>query len=127
MLASSHRVERPAYPQREFTRDRISMNARARELLVPRLLMSLLSLTLVGLGVMTILTGHYYGRTSKLGGAENSLDGPAATAMGFSEVLFGLFPLAFWFHTKRPRIAWAVVWLIAAAAAFYVSIRIRRV
>ena len=103
------------------------MNARARELLVPRLLMSLLSLALVGLGVMTILTGHYYGRTSKLGGAEISLDGPAATAMGFSEVLFGLFPLAFWFHTKRPRIAWAVACLIAAAAAFYVSIRIPRV
>jgi hypothetical protein len=103
------------------------MNPRARELLVPRLVMSLLSLTLIGLGVMTILTGHYYGRTSKLGGAENSLDGPAATAMGFSEVLFGLLPLAFWFRSKRPRIAWAVVCLIAAAAAFYVSIHIRRV
>jgi hypothetical protein len=89
--------------------------------------MSLLSLTLIGLGVMTILTGHYYGRTSKLGGAANSLDGPAATAMGFSEVLFGLLPLAFWFRGKRPRVAWAVVCLIAAAAAFYVSIRIRRV
>jgi hypothetical protein len=87
--------------------------------------MSLFSLTLVGLGFMTIFTGHYYGRTSKLGGAEISLDGPAATAVGFSEVLFGLFPLAFWFSTKRPRIAWAVACLIAAAAAFYVAIRIR--
>src|SRR3981081_3409450 len=103
------------------------MNARARELLVPRLLMSLIGLTLVGLGIMTILTGHSYGRTSKLGGAEISLDGPAATAMGFSEALFGLFPLAVWFHTKRSRIAWAVVCLIAAAAVFYVAISIRRV
>ena len=103
------------------------MNTRARELLVARLLMSLISITLVGLGVMAILTGHYYGRTSKLGGAEISLDGPAATAMGFTEALFGLFPLAFWFRNKRPRIAWAVACLVAAAAAFYVSIRVRRV
>jgi len=103
------------------------MNARARELLVPRLLMSLIGLTLVGLGVMTILTGHYYGRTSKLGGAEISLDGPPAIALGFSTVFFGLFPLAFWFRNKRPRIAWAVACLVTAVAAFYVSIRVRRV
>jgi hypothetical protein len=104
-----------------------SLNARARELLVPRLLMSLVSLTLVGFGVMTVWTGHYYGRTSKLGGAEISLDGPAATAMGFSEALFGLLPLAFWFQARRPRTAWAAACLIAAAVAFYVSIRLRRV
>jgi hypothetical protein len=89
--------------------------------------MSLISLTLVGLGVMTILTGHYYGSTSKLGGAEISLDGPPATAMGLSMVLFGLFPLAFWFRTKRPAIVWAGACLLAAGAAFYVSIRLRRV
>lgn len=102
------------------------MSARARELLVPRLLMSLISLTFVGLGVMAILTGHYYGSTSKLGGAEISLVGPPATAMGVSTVLFGVFPLAFWFRTKRPAIVWAVAFLIAAGAAFYVSIRLRR-
>jgi hypothetical protein len=103
------------------------MSARARALLVPRLLILLISLTLVGLGVMTILTGHYYGSTSKLGGAEISLDGPPATAVGFSTVLFGLFPLAFWFRTKWPAIVWAVACLIGAGAAFYVSIRLRRV
>jgi hypothetical protein len=89
--------------------------------------MSLVSLTLVGLGVMTILTGHYYGSTSKLGGAEISLDGPPATAMGFSTVLFGLFPLALWFRTKRPAMVWAVASLMLAGAAFYISIRLRRV
>jgi hypothetical protein len=89
--------------------------------------MSLISLTLVGLGVMTIFTGHYYGRTSKLGGAEIWLDGPTATAMGFCTVLFGLFPLALWFRGKRPAIVWAVACLIAAGAAFYLSIRLGRV
>src|SRR3977135_3897539 len=103
------------------------MNTRARELLVARLLMSLITITLVGLGVIVILTGHYYGRTSKLGGAEISLDGPPATAMGFSLVLFGLFPLALWFPAKRPAIAWVVACILAAGAALYVSIRLGRV
>ena len=101
------------------------MIARERELLLPRLLVSLISATLVGLGVMTIVTGHYYGRTSKLGGAEITMDGPAATAMGYSTLLFGLFPLALWFRTPRARSAWVVACLIAAAVAFYVSIRLR--
>ncbi|MEA2766324.1 MAG: hypothetical protein QOK07_2728 [Gemmatimonadaceae bacterium] len=92
---------------------------------LPRLLISLVSLTLVGLGVMTMFTGHYYGRTSKFGGAEVSLDGPAAIVTGLGEVFFGLFPLAFWFGTGRSRILWAVVCFVAAGAAFYASIRIR--
>jgi len=66
------------------------MSDRERDMIVPRLLMSLISLTLVGLGVTTILTGHYYGRTSKLGGAEVSLDGPAATTVGISMVLWAV-------------------------------------
>jgi hypothetical protein len=102
------------------------MNDRTRELLLPRLLASLISVTLVGLGVMSILTRHYYGSTNKLGGAEVSLDGPPATAMGVSIVLFGLFPLAFWFNTKRPAIVWVVACLVAASAAFYVSIHVGR-
>ena len=101
------------------------MSDRERDMILPRLLMSLISLTLVGLGVTTILTGHYYGRTSKLGGAEVSLDGPAATAMGISMVLLGLFPLALWFRTKRPAIFWAIACFVAAAAALYASIRLR--
>ena len=100
------------------------MNARTRELLVPRLLASLISATFVGRGVMAILTRHYYGTTSKLGGAEVSLDGPPATAMGFSIVLFGLFPLALWFRTKRAAIVWVVACFVAASVAFYVSIHV---
>lgn len=101
------------------------MIERERELLLPRLLVSLISATLVGLGVMTIVTAHYYGRTTKLGGAEITLDGPAATALGYSTVLFGLFPLALWFRATRPRAAWVVGCLVAAAGAFYVAMRLR--
>ena len=89
--------------------------------------MSLISLTFVGLGVMTIVTGHYYGSTNKLGGAKVSLDGPPAIAMGVSTVLVGLFPLALWFRAKWARIVWIVACFIAAGAAFFVSIRLGRV
>lgn len=101
------------------------MIARERELLLPRLLASLISVTLVGLGVMSIVTAHYYGRTTKLGGAEVTLDGPAATAMGYSTVLFGLFPLALWFGNARTRAAWVVGCFVAAAVAFSIATRLR--
>ena len=99
----------------------------ARDLLVPRLLMSLISITLVGLGLMNIVTRHYYGVTNKLGGAEVTLDGPSATAMGVTTVLFGLFPLALWFRTKRRALVWAIACMIAAGLAFCVAIRMHRV
>jgi hypothetical protein len=102
------------------------MTDRTRELLLARLLVSMISITFVALGVVAIVTRHYYGSTSKLGGAEVSLDGPPATAMGFSIALFGLFPLALWFRTKRPAIVWVVACFVAASVAFYVSIHVRR-
>ena len=100
---------------------------RAREVRIARLLALLISATLVGLGGMTIVTGHYYGRTSKLGGAEVSFDGPAAIGMGVSTVLFGLFPLALLFGAKRSRMLWTVGCLVAAGLAFFASLYLRRV
>jgi uncharacterized membrane protein YczE len=111
---------------RESTSTKSIVSARTTELLLPRLLASLISLTLVGLGVTTVVTRHYYGATSKLGGAEVSLDGPPATAIGVSLALLGLVPLAFWFRSKRPAAVWAGACLIAAGAAFYVSIHLGR-
>jgi multisubunit Na+/H+ antiporter MnhB subunit len=99
-----------------------SKETRSKELLVPRLLASLISLSIVGLGVTVILTQHYYGRSTKLGGAEISLDGAAAIAMGFCTVFFGLFPLAFWFPAKRPALVWVVACFSAAGVAFYISL-----
>lgn len=98
---------------------------RSKQLLLPRLMASLISLTLIGLGVMAILTEHYYGRTTKSGGAEVSLDGASAIAMGWSVVLFGLFPLALWLPSKRPAIWCMVACFGCAGAALYVSIHLR--
>jgi hypothetical protein len=94
----------------------------SKEMRIPRLLASLVSLTLVGLGIMAVLTEHYYGRTTKLGGAEVSLDGGAAIGMGMATIFFGLLPLALWFPRKGPALAWALACVVAAAAFFCVSI-----
>ena len=96
-------------------------SSRSKELLVPRLLASLISLTLVGLGAMSVVTQSYYGRTSKLGGAEVSLSGGQAVGLGLTTIFLGLLPLAFWFSSKRPALAWALACVAAAAISFVVS------
>lgn len=100
---------------------------RSRDLLLFRLLLSLISLMLIGLGVLAISTDHYYGSTSKYGGHEVVLDGASATAMGIAIVLFGLFPLAAWFKTRRWVITWSVACFAGAGAAVYISIHLRHV
>jgi cell division protein FtsW (lipid II flippase) len=90
----------------------------SKGMLIPRLLASLISLTVVGLGIMAVVTQHYYGRSSKHGNAEVSLDGAAAVGMGVATVFLGLVPLALWFRSKRPALAWAVVCISVAAIAF---------
>lgn len=98
---------------------------RSKQMLVPRLLASLISLTLIGLGVMAILTEHYYGSTTKSGGAEVSLDGASAIAMGWSVVLFGLGPLALWLPSKPLVVWWMLACFGCAGAALYVSMHLR--
>ena len=96
----------------------VSEELRSKEMLIARLLASLISLTVVGLGAMAILTQHYYGRTSKLGSAEVSLDGAVAVGMGLATVFVGLAPLSLWFPGKRPALVWAVVCMAGAAISF---------
>ena len=98
--------------------------AREREgHLVARLLVSLISLTLVGLGLFAVFTQHYYGSTSKLGRAVVSLWGTPAVLMGLSTVFLGLAPLALWFASKKSAGLWATGWLAAAAITFVIAYR----
>jgi hypothetical protein len=69
-----------------------------------------------------VLARSYYGRTSKLGGAEVSLGGVPAVAMGLATIFLGLLPLALWFPGKRTALAWALACVFAAATAFCVSV-----
>lgn len=42
----------------------------------------LMAVVMVGLGLWSIASQHYFGRTTKYGGAEVSLDGQRAVRMG---------------------------------------------
>ena len=95
---------------------------RSKDMLVPRLLATLISATVVGLGLLAVLTEHYYGRTSKLGGAEVTLYGGPAVATGWGLVCLGLLPLALWFPGKRSALAWSVVCVVAAGVWFGIAI-----
>lgn len=90
------------------------------------LLVSLTSLVLVGLGLYSIVSEHYYGRTDKLGGAEVALWGTPAVLLGASTVCLGLAPLALWFRSRKVAVAWAALSVIGAAAAFAFAYRLVR-
>lgn len=93
--------------------------ARARDLRIARWLAVLMSFVLSGMGVFSVVTRFYYGRTTKLGGAENYLYGEPAVWMGVSTIFFGLSPLALWFRGKRSAVAWMLSCFALAAAAFW--------
>lgn len=78
--------------------------------------MTLITLVISGLGVLAIITEHYYGRTSKSGGAEVVLDGSPAMLMGAVLVFLGMFPLAAWFHTKQQALAWMLACIALSGA-----------
>lgn len=102
---------------------RLSSNrSRSKELLLPRLLATLISFTLIGLGTMAMVTQSYYGRTSKLGGAEVSLSGGPSVAMGLTTVFLGLLPLALWFPGKRLALVWSLASIVAAGISFYLAV-----
>lgn len=83
-----------------------------------RVLAGLISATLAGLGILSIASGHYDGRTTLRGGHEISLDGGAATLMGLGTILLGLLPLALWFGSARRALAWSLTWGAAAVVSY---------
>ena len=108
-----------------MTRPPISSTSPERDgRLVARLMVSLISLTLVGLGLFAVFTQHYYGSTNKLGRAVVSLWGTPAALMGLSTVFLGLAPLALWFASKKSAGLWATGWSAAAAVTFVTASRL---
>ncbi len=97
---------------------------RTRIAMVPRLLATLVSFTVIGMGLLAMVTHHYHGRTATPGGPEHSLEGIAAIVMGLSTVLAGMTPLALWFETKRNALIWAFACTVAAAIVFLVALRL---
>ena len=84
-----------------------------RALLVARLLVTLISAVIIGLGIFSIITEHYYGYTSKLGGHEVILDGVPAIKVGLGYILLGMSPLALWAKSGKAAGIWAALCLIS--------------
>lgn len=94
---------------------------RTRDLRLGRMLVSLISLTFVLLGLMAIVTEYYYGRTTKLGGAEVTLYGNQAVVAGTCMMVFGLSPLALWAKTPKMAGVWASGCIIVSFAIWLLS------
>ena len=83
------------------------------DLRLARWLTSFIALVMIGLGLWSIASQHYFGRTTKFGGAEVSLDGQPAVLMGLLYISLGVLPLAVWFRTLREAAWWASVCTVA--------------
>lgn len=78
-----------------------------RDMLFTRFLFSLISLVLVGMGILIIFTERYYGYSSKFGGSEVLVEGSGAVVMGAGVIVFGLFPMSIWAKTGKRAALWA--------------------
>jgi hypothetical protein len=67
-------------------------------------------------GVLIIATQHYYGRTTKLGGAEVSADGIQAMVMGVGIIIIGLTPMSLWSKSSTVAALWAAFCLFLGLA-----------
>jgi hypothetical protein len=91
--------------------------------IVPRLLATLVSFTVIGLGLLAMVTQHFHGRAPAPGGTENAMEGMAAVVMGLSTVLAGMTPLALWFDQKRSALIWASACTAGAGVVFFIALR----
>ena len=93
----------------------------ARDLRIARALAVLIAVVVVGLGLYSVITEHYYGYSSRRN-VEVILDGPRAASMGYVYIALGLMPLALCFPTGRAAGRWAALCALAFAIALAVSL-----
>ncbi len=83
-----------------------------------------MSTCLFAFGVFIIITEHYYGYTSKYGGAEVSADGSDAIVIGIATIILGLTPMALWAKSGKAAGFWAgscmILGVILFLAPFYI-------
>lgn len=107
-------------------RKNISRTGGTNGKLVPRLVASLLCGFIVGVGFRAVLSAHYFARSGKLG-MEITLDGPAAVAIGICIIFLGGLPLTVWFSSRRAKMVWAILCIIAATVSYYVSTSLQHI
>ena len=83
-----------------------------------RVLATLISAVLLASGVFSIASHTYAGHTSRLGGAEVVLTGPAAMLGGLMLVCLGLAPLALWARNGK-QAGW---WVSGCMAGFVLAL-----
>jgi hypothetical protein len=75
-------------------------------------------------GTFIITTLHYYGQTTKLGGAEVSADGKEAIMLGIAIIILGLTPMSLWAKSGKAAGFWAggcmILGIILFLAPFYI-------
>jgi hypothetical protein len=71
-------------------------------------------------GVFIIITKHYYGYTSKYGGAEVSADGLDAIVLGIATIILGLTPMSLWARSGKAAGIWAGTCMILGVLLFLV-------
>ncbi len=86
-------------------------------------MVGLVAVALVGLGGWAIVTGEYFGITTRLHGADVALTGARARWLGASLAALGVAVLAFPMPSRAAAIRWGVIWVVLAAIAFWLSLR----
>ncbi|NOS98646.1 MAG: hypothetical protein HOP25_09275 [Methylotenera sp.] len=76
-------------------------------------------------GVFIIITEHYYGYTSKLGGAEVTADGFEAIVIGIATIILGLTPMSLWAKSGKVAGFWAGTCMILGVLLFLAPFYIR--
>ena len=76
-------------------------------------------------GVFIIITKHYHGYTSKLGGAEVNADGLQAILIGIAIIILGLTPMSLWAKSGKAAGFWAGSCMIVSILLFLAPVYMR--
>lgn len=76
-------------------------------------------------GIFIITTQHYYGRTTKLGGAEVSADGLEAIIYGVAIIVIGLTPMSLWAKSGKVAGFWVGACMVIGVLLFLTPAYIR--
>ncbi len=94
---------------------------RVRERRILIALAGLIALVMVSLGVLAIVDGHHVG--SGRNSVVVTLEGSAARWMGAVQACLGMLVLAVAMPNKAAALRWALCWVGAGIACFFVAVR----
>jgi hypothetical protein len=83
-----------------------------------------ISAFMLAYGLFIITTEHYYGYSSKLGGAEVSVDGLQAILNGTAIIIIGLTPMSLWTKSGKAAGFWAGTCMIIGVILFLAPVYI---